>query len=227
MSDTLYNVVRLLGRPFRYRVIGLEHIQPDGPAIFIANHLASAGPLQVILSVPVRFYPWAIAEMTDRERAAAYLYDDFIRPVWRLSGPLGLVVSALVARIAVRLINGLGAVAVERNRGWVRDAFRDSLALLLAGKKLLIFPEDPAGPLDPTCQMRPFLCGFLLLCSLYQKATGQALPIYPTVVHAGCKTVAIGQAVYPHLAAGRREDIRRVCGQLRQDMAALYQLLQP
>ena len=61
MKDTLYKVVRFLGSPFVYHCIGLENIQGRGPAIYVANHLVSVGPVEIILSLPVRLYPWVIA----------------------------------------------------------------------------------------------------------------------------------------------------------------------
>ena len=124
LNDALYKTVRWLGAPTRFRLIGLENIQGRGQAIYAGNHLTSEGPIAVILSMPVRFYTWTIAEMLDFERASQYLYDDFVHPTWRLEGWFGGVVAYLVSRISVVLLTGLGSISVERSRGGFAEPFR-------------------------------------------------------------------------------------------------------
>ena len=225
MGDILYRIIRLLGRPFSYRLIGARNMHYHGPAIYVANHLGSIGPIEVILSMPVRFLPWVIAEMADFRRAPDYLYDDFVHSAWRLGGRSGRVVSALVARIAVALINGIGCIPVERSAGLFDESFGRSLALLVEGKSLLIFPEDRDGPLNPETRMRPFLCGFTYLCRMYQERTGRQLPIVPLAVSPEEKTIAIGEPVLWGLQGDRRQDLRKLCHQLQENVWELYQSL--
>src|SRR5512135_2214797 len=101
VNDLLYRSVRRLGTPLRFHTCGMENILDLGPAIYACNHLASEGPIAVILSLPIRFYTWTMAEMLDRQRASQYLFDDFVHPVWHLNGPFGRAVSFLVSRISV------------------------------------------------------------------------------------------------------------------------------
>jgi hypothetical protein len=176
----------------------------------------------MILSVPLRFYPWIIAEMTDPRRAPRYLYDDFIGPTWHLGQHFGMTISTLLSRVTVGLLKGLGAISVERNCGPCVEAFWRSLALLMEGNSLLIFPEDPAAPADPETQLHSFLCGFVALCYMYEDATGKRLPIYPAAVHPGSKTVAVGKAIFFDKDSNRREGVRRTCGRLRGDVQELY-----
>jgi 1-acyl-sn-glycerol-3-phosphate acyltransferase len=226
MRDTLYRTIRLLGAPFRYRVIGMQNIQGAGPAIYAANHLTSAGPIESILSLPVRLHPWVVAEMTDLRRAPAYLYDDFIGPSWRVRGRLGLAVSTLVSQLAVRLIVGVGCVPVDRSRGAFLEPFRHSLALLMEGRSLLIFPEDRQGPMEPETSMRPFLPGFLLLCPLYQEAAQRSLPIYPMAVHAASRTISVGKAFFFGGTGTSSREIRQACSRLQEAVRTLYCALQ-
>ena len=222
MKLSFYQTIRVLGAPFRFQVEGADHILDRGPAIYVANHLNSVGPIQTILSVPVRLYPWVIAEMTDTRRAPVYLFHDFIHPNWRLSGDFGMLVSTLVSKVGVRLLNGLGSVSVDRNSGWTGAAFRHSLKLLADSQNLVIFPEDPKQPIDPNTRMRPFLCGFIALCRMYEERTGKKLPVYPMVAHAGRKMVLIGQAMFFQNQGQRQRDIRVFCGQLKATMCELY-----
>ncbi len=225
-DSLLYGVVRRLGAPFRYRVVGLDNIRDSGPAIFIANHLGSTGPVAAILSLPVRFYPWVRAEMADFRRAAAYLYDDFVSAELRLTGRAGRTLSWLISRISVCLINGIGCVAVEGPQHVVVSTYRRSLDLLIAGKNLLIFPEDNIQPADPETGLRPFKCGFIGLCRIYERASGSRLPVYPMALHPGRRTIAVGDAAYLDDNGDPRCDVRTTCQRLRSDMGNLMLALE-
>jgi hypothetical protein len=179
-----------------------------------------------MLSAPVCLYPWVIGEMTDFKRAPRYLYDDFVHPAWRLRGHFGTAIAKPLSWLAVWLMRGLNAVSVDRNRGRCVDAFHHSLALLAQGKNLLIFPEDPARLPDPQTQLHPFLCGFIGLCYMHERACGGRLPIYPLAVYPGSKTIAVGEAVFFEDNGNRRQDIRRVCDQLQGKVHELYRGLQ-
>lgn len=222
-TDSLaYDIIRLLGSPFSYEVMGIENIQTPGPAIYIANHLGPIGPLEASLSVPVRFYPWAIAEMLDFERAPLYLFNDFIHPVLHLNGKFGMFFSTLLSKISVRLLRSIGAVPIDRFGGATTDGFRQSLKLLHEGKNLLIFPEDSMLPLDPQTSMRHFMPGFATLCSLFQSETGYLLPVYPMAVHDGSETVAIGKAEYFHAQGRHHQAIEAFSQQLESRVRELY-----
>ncbi len=188
----VYAVARIIGTPFSFDVVGFENIQTPGPAIFTANHLGALGPIEIILSVPLHFYPWAIADMLDFKKAPQYLFEDFVHPVLHLNGRAGLLFSTLLTKISVRLLRKIGSVSIDRFGGLSPDGFRQSLRLLHEGRNLLIFPEDLILPLDPLTQMRGFMPGFATLCSLYQAQSGTQLPVYPVAVHAGSETITIG-----------------------------------
>ncbi len=220
--DRLYRLLKLLGRPFRYRVIGLHRLPAQGPAIIIANHLGSIGPVEAILSLPQRLYPWVIGEMTDPRRAPRYLYDDFVHPVWGLSGPAGMLVSHIVARIAVGIINGIGSVPVDQNRDRTISAFRRSLQLLAEGQILLIFPEDNLQPAHPELGIHHFRCGFVGLCRMYEREFGGRLPVYPIAVHAGRRQILAGTAVFYEDGRGPREGIQQTCQRLYHSLCDLY-----
>ena len=203
----VYEITRFLGSPFSYDLIGYENILNPGPAIFITNHLGAIGPIQVILSVPIRLYPWVIAEMTDFKRAPKYLFDDFVQPVLHLKGRFGLLFSTFLTKISVRLFHAIGVISIDRFGGMTTDGFRHSLRLLREGKNLLIFPEDPLLPLDPETLMRHFMPGFATLCNLFQAEQETLLPVYPLAVHSGSETVSIGKPEYFRPQANHREAI--------------------
>lgn len=221
-GSLVYDIARIIGSPFSYDVVGFENIQSEGPAIFIANHLGAIGPLAVILSVPIRFYPWVIAEMMDFKRAPRYLFDDFVRPALHLEGWFGMAVSTLLTKISVRLFRRVSAVSIDRFGGLSTDGFRASLNLLHEDKNLLIFPEDALLPLDPDTSMRPFMPGFATLCSLFQADRDTHLPVYPMAVHASSELVSIGKPEFFHQQSRHREAIISFCQLVEDRVRDLY-----
>jgi 1-acyl-sn-glycerol-3-phosphate acyltransferase len=227
LSDSLvYNIARFIGSPFSYDLVGFENITTPGPAIFIANHLGTIGPIETILSVPIRFYPWIIAEMTDFKRAPEYLFNDFIQPVLHLKGRFGMLFSTLLTKISVRLLRAIGSVSIDRFGGMTTDGFRHSLRLLREGKNLLIFPEDPLLPLDSDSLMRHFMPGFATLCSLFQKDECCVLPVYPMAVHAVSETVSIGKPEFFHAQSLHRDAIIVFNQLVEERVRALYHEMQ-
>jgi len=219
-----YNTLRFLGSPWSYQVNGLEHVRLNEAAVFIANHLASLGPMVVVLSLPIRLYPWISAEMLDPGRAPGYLYQDFIRPTLHLRGSFGLSFARLLARITVPLLNGLGCIPVEQRAILTPSSFRRSLELLKQGESVLIFPEDELQPADPETGTHPFLGGFVQLCLFYQRHTGKSLPVYPMAVHPPDRTILIDT---PHVfdqPVQRREALDQACINMRHRVQELFLL---
>jgi len=225
-DNTLYRFFWRVGAPFRYRLAGAEQLQNAGPAIYIPNHLGALGPVMSVLSIPVHLYPWVVEDMLDRRLAPQYLYDDFIHRAWHLGGRLGMAVATALSRISVPLLNGLGSVPVNYDPLRSLPSFRRSLPLLMAGKSLLIFPEDNKTPEDPETGIRLFRCGFIGLCSMYERATGRRLPIYPLAVHKGRKTIAIGQPLFYESNDEHHVHLRRTCKQLHESVRQMYLALE-
>ncbi len=222
MTDLLYQAARLVGTPFRYRVQGLENVLPGCPKLFISNHAGSLGPLSIFITLPLRLRPWVIAEMVDIPRTADYLYKDFILPAWHLDGHLGKRVSSLLAPIAVNVIKSFDPIAVDRNRGWCREAFHQSLDILLAGENLLIFPEEPDRDPEKEEEIRPFLGGFCWLSQMYQDSTGKPLTIQPMAVYPPKRRMMIDKAVHLDLSGDYRRAIDQATHRLQTTVHQLY-----
>lgn len=223
MTETLYKVGRWLGRPFRYQVLGAENIVLERPKLFISNHAGSLGPLSILVTFPIKLHPWVIAEMVDIPRTAEYLYKDFVKPAWHLNGHIGKPISNLIAPIAVNVIKSVDPIPVDRNRGWCREAFQESLQLLLAGESLLIFPENPERPAGPDAVIRPFLGGFCWLSQMFQSAKGRPLVIQPMAVYPPGRRMIIAAPVYLDLSGDRRKAINRSTGELESIVRRLYE----
>jgi hypothetical protein len=161
--------------------------------IIVSNHVGEVGPIAMMLSIPFQLYPWSISDMTDKLRSPDYIYKDFIQPVWKLKGWFGNWVAQVVGRIATMLINGLGAVAVDKQSISIQKAFKISMKLFLVGKSILVFPEEPLMAADPKTGIKSFAAGFTWLCHLYQQETGNTLMVIPAAVHPGRKKILLGE----------------------------------
>lgn len=177
-------------------LIGQENLPENGPAVFVANHLGPQGPIGALCSIPLRLYPWIIADMVDAERAAAYLEWDFVERTLKLTPPASTVVAKLLSKITVPLLTSIGVIPASQDYEDVMGALRFSVELLSQGKCLLICPEDNRLPVDPITKMTPFKKGFTRLGELYYARSGERLRFYPVAVHESRKTVVRKAVVF-------------------------------
>jgi len=206
MNDaTYFLIVRIIARLlWRGRLHGAENLPEPGPAVFVASHLGPQGPIAAVCSLPVRFYPWIVADMVDKRLAPDYLRVDFVEPSMRLKPPLSKAVARSLSLITVPMLTALGCLPVNReDYADSQEALQASLALLRAGRIVLIYPEDPRREADPQTKMKPFMKGFTRLGELFYAETGERLRFYPVAVHES-KNVMLGEPVFfdPHNPRG-------------------------
>lgn len=220
MGDLLYRLIRWIGRPARYRISGLESYT-GGPALFVANHLGSAGPLRMFFSIPVRFYPWVVRDMLERRTAHGYLYADFVEPEMKLRGWVGRALAWVIAQIAVPLLNSTGCIPVDKGEMWSTAAFRCSAQVLAADGVLLILPEDPDKPAEEETGMRPFQHGFVGVCRRYYEETGKRLPIFTAGVIPRERLICLDGPLYYGERGHNREAVRAFCEALEERVRSL------
>ncbi|WP_322509772.1 hypothetical protein [Anaerolinea sp.] len=221
MNDRLYHTLRLLAAPFRYSCSDAGCPSPGQPAIFVANHCGPTGPIQSILSLPRRVYPWIVVDMLDSQKIVPYLYKDFVTTSLHLKGKPGWFLAKVIARMALPFLNSLGCIPVDRYDVRFSGAFLRSLELLEKGEALLIFPEDPLLPINPQTGMRPFMSGFLWLCVLYKRKTGSRLPVIPTAVIPAERKIYLGEPMYYREAQSPREDTCKMAQEVEKKISQL------
>jgi len=175
-------------------LVGVENLPKTGPVVFISNHALALGPIAVVASLPMRVYPWVIADMLEWDKAAAYLNKDFIEPQLHIPPPLSMFVARIIAQASVRLLRKFDCIPVWHGEQ-VLETYRISVEYLMKGRNLLIFPEDPTQPFAAECQIRPFLKGFARLGELYFGRTQKALRFYPLTVYPGLRQVILGKPI--------------------------------
>ncbi|MGB8212418.1 MAG: hypothetical protein WCE68_02555 [Anaerolineales bacterium] len=176
-------------------LIGGENLPRRGPAVFIANHLEATGPIAAACSIPLRMVSWAVADMLDEQKAAAWLKWDFVERTLHLKPPLSAWVAKILSKITVPMLRSLGCIPVYKgDYDRMADTLRLSMDVLRQRGFLLIFPEEISFPIDPETKMRPFQHSFARLGEMVYAQTGQRLDFYPVAIHPS-GYVMVGKAV--------------------------------
>ncbi len=222
MSDLLAFLIKVAGAPLRFKLVGRENLPGQGPAIVVANHLGAVGPIAMMITFPIRLYPWIITDMMEVEKAPDYLYLDFIEPVWKLHGRFGRVVAKVVGMISTWLLKSLDGIPANVQVSSIQKAFKKSMLFLMNRKTLLIFPEKPLQAPDPETGIRPIATGFTWLCQMYQRQTGNSLPVIPALVHARRKVIRVGKPVELTFSDHPRQDFAVFKNLLELELKNLY-----
>jgi len=189
-------------------IVGGEHLQ-DGPAVIVANHMGSIGPVGICSSLPMRLYPWVLGATVDPVKGPENVRKDFVEKVLHLEPPFSEIVAEAICKISTPLLLSLGCIPVPDTHEEQEATFQCSLGLLKQGKFLLIVPEDPKGePIDPLTGIRPFKRGFLRIGELYYQETGGRLPFYPVAIHEEGLVIVAGPIIYNPLNDPRAERYR-------------------
>ncbi len=186
MRDGLYQFIISTLDLFLWggKLVGEENLPVRGPAVFISNHLEALGPIAVYGSMPLRLYTWSVADMVDREKAAAYLQWDFVERTLHLQPPASPWVARAISGISVPLLRSLGCIPVYKNDyDRMADTLQMSMDILRQEKFLLVFPEDNLLVKDPETNMAPFQRTFVRLGEAYYAETSRRLDFYPVAVH--------------------------------------------
>ena len=202
-------------------LVGAKNLPEAGPAVFVSNHALALGPIAVAASLPMRLYPWVIADMLEWDKAAAYLNKDFVEPQLHIPSPLSMPLARLIAQASVRLLRGVDCIPVWHGER-VFETYRISLDYLAQDKSLLIFPEDPTQPLDEQCKMGPFLKGFARLGEMYFDRTQKMLRFYPLAVHPGLRQVMLGKPIAFNPINNPANERARIKGVLESMIRRMY-----
>lgn len=145
---------------------------PHSPAVFVANHNLSYGPVIFFLYKPFPAYPWVIAPVTQFRECRAYIRKDFIEKELGIHGFLGILLAFLISFACVWIMRKVHAVPVYSNSRKICLTMQQSLKELIEGNNLVIFVERRDDQ-----NYKPD-SGFLELMDSYYQATGRCLPVY-------------------------------------------------
>ena len=222
-------VIRILSRVFKQvllqiRVRGwrrLSRLLSSGePLIFVSNHVGSFGPVSVLTSLPAKLYPWVAQEVTELKKVAGHLQLEFTELELKLKPPLSVWLARLIGRICVALMRNIDAIPVYSGSRRIRTTLQRSLELLLAGKNILVFPEDKERPINEV--LGDFNTGFLALARLYYQKTRKLIRFLPVAVNAKMKAIKIGSPIRFDVRRPFLQEKQRLKRRLQDAIYALY-----
>jgi len=185
------------------------------PAVYVCRHRDLRGPIDTLLwlSVPVR--PWVFSAFCERE-TCYHQYVDFTltkRKGWPR------VFAQPVARILSWVVPGLcgsmGAIPVYRSTARVVTTFRKTLDALKAGMRIIIYPDVNYS--DASEQMGALYEGYVVLGSLYHRATGRNLLFIP--LRSERRHIVAGAAIEYDGSKPREQESERVGKAIREALA--------
>ncbi len=185
LGDRAYHLIVSLLEAFMWdgELVGGENLR-EGPAVIVANHMGSVGPVGICSCLPIRLYPWVLGTTVDPIKGPENVRKDFVEKTLHLELPESEWVAKALCKISTPLLLSLGCIPVPDTHEEQEATFTQSLDLLRQGKCLLIVPEDPKGePVDPLTGIRPFKHGFLRIGELYYQETRARLQFYPVAIH--------------------------------------------
>jgi 1-acyl-sn-glycerol-3-phosphate acyltransferase len=155
---------------------GLEHMPSRGPALLIARHYHHLYDGIALFTALPRSFHFLIT----LDWAQSSLVRNLMVSVTRLARwPVILRADALSQRPGRSVFSAADVVRYQR------DAFRESVELLVAGRVLIIFPEgyptiDPHyTPKTRDQEMLPFKLGFASIAAAAEKRHGVKIPLIP------------------------------------------------
>ncbi len=218
----IYRVVRFFVNLFypKIEVVGAENL-PEEPCILVGNHAQMNGPIIGELYIPCMRYIWCAQEMMHLKEVPAYAYRDFWsrKPQW--SQWFYKLLSYLIAPLCVCIFNNAHTIPVYRD-GRVIKTYRDTLDKLKAGVNVVIFPEHDAPYNHILCDFQP---GFVDVARSYWKQTGKALQFVPMYLAPKLQKLYFGTPISYDPSAPAKEERKRVCGYLMQEISKTAQSL--
>jgi 1-acyl-sn-glycerol-3-phosphate acyltransferase len=211
LNNTAYHLIVSILEIFMWdgELVGAENLQ-EGPAIIVANHMGSIGPVGLCSSLPMRLYPWVLGATVDKVMGPENVRKDFVEKILKIMPPLSETIAKALCKISTPLLLSIGCIPVPETRLEQETTFQTSLELLKQGKYLLIVPEDPKADPDPLTGIKPFKRGFLRLGELYAQETNQRLLFYPVCIHEAGLVIVGKPIAYNPLNDAKLERFRMV-----------------
>lgn len=214
----LYLAIRWLVWLFspKYTLVGTENL-PEGPCVIVGNHCQMYGPIQAEIYTPGPHSTWCAGALMHREEAAEYAYRDFWSGKPRAVRWFYRLLSRLIPPLAVLLFTNADTVPVYHDARVV-TTFRLSIEKLVAGNRLVIFPEHytPHNNI-----VHDFQDKFVDVARFYYKKTGQELSFVPMYLAPRLKTAFYGEPIRFRADEPIAGERRRICGELMDAITAM------
>jgi hypothetical protein len=147
------------------------------PAVYVCRHKNLRGPIDTLLWLSAPVHPWVFSVFCERKTCYRQ-YVDFTltrRAGWPKI--FALPVARILSWVVPGLCGSLGAIPVYRSTARVVTTFRKTLEALQAGGRVIIYPD--VNYADASDRLGEVYEGYLMLGTLYHRATGRNLLFIP------------------------------------------------
>ena len=211
-TSWLYRVVRWLVWLFspKYRLTGTENLPEGEPCIIVGNHSHMYGPIAGELYTPGKHDVWCAGEMMHRKEVAAYAFRDFWSGRPKALHWFYRILSHVITPLALLIFNNAHTIAVYHDTRLI-STYRESVSRLLAGSRLVIFPECYDRHNSIVYQ---FQDKFIDTARFYYKRYQRELSFVPMYIAPELKLISYGHPVRFRGDAPIAEERRRICAAL-------------
>ena len=164
------------------------------PSVFVCNHVGALGPIDMVVKFPLRedCLAWCNEGIMNRKTCPAYVRQDYWwEPGCRLEPLYNATLPYLAAAVLPPVLQSAPTIPAYHDAR-VMTTMRLSLKQLKQGKHLIIFPEQPSGFGEHHDWINT---GWLQICTMYYRATGQALRLYPVHIDTQAKRFQVARSI--------------------------------
>lgn len=176
------------------KIINLSGEELKDKAIYLGNHAGANGPMTYEMFFPKRLTPWGAHEMCEGIKSRwKYLYHVFYRQKLHWNKFRAFFVATVFCPFSILLYRAIGLIPTFTDMRFV-NSLRASAQVLDANSALLIFPEDSTeGYKNPPDSFNP---GFVALAKVYEKMSGDKVPVYVTYFDPKKRKITISKPFY-------------------------------
>lgn len=221
-TTLLYKIIRwfvLLFYP-KIRVIGAENL-PEGEAIVVGNHAQMHGPIAGELYFPGKHYLWCAGQMMRLKEVPGYAFTDFWSFKPKSVQWLYRIASYLIAPLSVCVFNNAHTIPVYRDSR-LRTTFRETLARLGEGNRVIIFPEHNKRYNSILYELEE---NFVDTARMYYKKTGRELDFVPMYMAPKMKLLCLGKPVRFRAGEPIAQERKRICQAMTDQICAMAEAL--
>lgn len=185
------------------------------PAVYICRHKNLRGPIDTLLWLSAPVNPWVFNVFCERETCYRQYAEYTLtrRAGWPRA--FALPVARILSWVVPGLCGSMGAIPVYRSTARVVTTFRKTLDVLKAGGRVIIYPDVDYA--DASEEMGALYEGYLMLGTLYYRATGHNLRFIP--LRTEKRRITAGAAIEFDGEKPRAEETERVAMAIREALA--------
>jgi len=194
------------------------------PAIFVANHEGSFGPIAAIVRLPFKVKPWIISDMMDIKLMTDYMAKDFFLKELHIGSPFNKILSKSISRICIKLFNYLDAIPVYQKSQRIIETIAKSIICLESGENIIIFPEIQTEEIND--YINRFNIGFIKIAHKMEKENGKKIPIYPLAISKKYSKILLGEPSFYMLNKPYLEEKTRLQEELENKISNMLMNLE-